>query len=260
MVAMNLIRCGACAASVLCLAGCGLLLDLDPPDPVMIASFDASSADGGTSTDAAGLDARSADLDAAFADANLMDGATDLDAAFLDAYVGDGAVIDAGSLDADVLDAAFADAGVDSGTDAGPIIWTCSTYPGLCVRYTHSSAAGTMSWWSAYTWDETGTPRRTAWTGDTCLGGPRVIDSRTTECFFADRPLPMPGRELWFYVSLSLDGRASVCNTGGCPPRASWDGFYAGRPLAADQLWPRSATDPALQPPYGPSIVMAYTP
>lgn len=268
MRAMMLIRHGLHALSVLFASGCGLLLDFDPPDPVLAAAVDASSMDAGRVLDAAGIDGSSVDLDAAsFSDAMRPDGSAafdgstvDLDAAFADAEVGDGgSTRDAAVLEAGMADASSTDAGLDSGTDAGPITWTCSTYPGLCVRYTHPTSAGIMSWWSTYTWDEAGTPRRTAWTADSCLGGIRIVDARTTECFFVDRPLPA-GRELWFYPSLSADGRSSVCNTSGCPPRDSFSGFFAGRALAPDQLWPRSATDPALQPPYGPSIVMAYTP
>jgi len=85
--------------------GCGLIVDVDPPDPQL---------DGGARSDFGALDAGTRDA-SMFEDANLVD------ANGVDATSADATIVDATSIDATAPDATTVDGGlpVDLGVDAG---------------------------------------------------------------------------------------------------------------------------------------------
>lgn len=85
--------------------GCGLIVDVDPPDPQL---------DGGARSDFGTIDAGRRDA-GMFEDANVDD------ASVVDATAPDGPLADAAAVDAEIVDAGAVDAGIglDLGVDAG---------------------------------------------------------------------------------------------------------------------------------------------
>jgi len=112
--------------------GCGLVVDVDPPDPQL---------DGGARSDFGALDAGARDA-AMFEDANVDDASSVLDATGIDATSGDAAMVDATLTDATAPDASALDGGapVDLGVDAGTCINDGDCLGDFCNSDGHCSA------------------------------------------------------------------------------------------------------------------------
>jgi hypothetical protein len=193
---VRVLRCLAASTVAWMFAGCGLLLDFDPPDPVpgsLDGSIDASLLD-------AGLDGDTFIVDAGVTDADRLD-------AGLDAERRDANVDLDGSLDSSL------DGALDSDIDAYLPPDPCHDEPGLCIRMSHEIAPDVTYFRSNMYWTEGGVTVESGWILESCEGGFRMIDVTTIDCLFHARTLPS-GHIVYFYPMTTA---GAACSSSSCP-------------------------------------------
>jgi hypothetical protein len=182
------------ALCVFAVSGCGLILDFDPPDPIL------GSLDGSVDT-----------LDASYADAQID---------------GDGGLLaDAAIVDADASDASL-DSSSDGDVDAG--MRRCEdTTEGYCFRFTSLADSPEVTDWmiqfiwtlpggSIYRLPDNRDPDGIAVYAPACDVF-RRIDARTTECEIAYPDPGMATISAGPYYAYPTYASGPACTSTGCP-------------------------------------------
>lgn len=222
-----------CALCATLSAGCGLLLDFDPPDQVM------------------GMDG-SVDGDAAFFDGGLEDGS------FEDAQI-DGAA-EAGPIDAEIFDAALDGMAADSGISDDAGAGGCESDTDWCFEFRPSDPTRALiDWNSEFQWTRPdGTVGSTGWNTFSCSGGVREISPGLWHCHYIPPTItePMSGRPLMYLYPVYRDG-SSACTTTGCPGYfPAYRMWSAGVEIPTDPGFGRVTLERRPDTPHGMLIVL----